>query len=206
MMSRPGISANILERSAPVAAIPSQVSADAQLMERFRQGDREAFAELYRVHHAAVFRFAFYLTNDRDAAGEITQETFIWLIHHPGRFDASRGELAAFLAGVCRKMARRRERSVRRWLSFDNAPQHDGRDSGCSAERAIDANALKRAITMLPMRYREAVVLCDLEDKSYEEAAAQVGCKVGTIRSRLHRGRELLSRKFLPKRRQGNGL
>ncbi len=205
-MSRPGNSSNILERSALVAAIPSNVSSDALVMERFRQGDREAFAELYRTHHTAVFRFAFYLTADRDAAGEITQETFIWLIHHPGRFDASRGELGAFLAGVCRKMARRRERSVRRWLSFDNAPPAEARESASGTERGIDANALRKAIALLPMRYREAVVLCDLEDKSYEEAAADLDCAVGTIRSRLHRGRELLSRKFLPKRRQGNEL
>ncbi len=60
--------ANILEPAAPPAGIAAQVNADASLMERFRDGDREAFAELYRAHHAAIFRFAFYMTADRDAA------------------------------------------------------------------------------------------------------------------------------------------
>ncbi len=187
--------ANILEPAAPPAAIAARVNADASLIDRFRDGDREAFAELYRAHHAAIFRFAFYMTADRDAAAEITQETFVWLVHHPGRFDAARGDLPAFLGGVARKMVRRRHRFAMRWLPFESARHDAGRESG-DVERAMDAQALRQAIARLPVRYREAVVLCDLESKSYDEAAAELGCAVGTIRSRLHRGRELLARKF----------
>ena len=58
----------------------------------------------------------------------------------------------------------------------------------------------RKAIALLPIRYREAIVLCDLESQSYDAAAATLGCAVGTIRSRLHRGRELLARKFQPKK------
>jgi RNA polymerase sigma-70 factor (ECF subfamily) len=183
---------------APAIAVPA--NADACLMGRFRAGERDAFAELYQTHHAGVFRFAFYMTADRDAAAEITQETFVWLIHHAARFDASRGDLAAFLGGVARKMVRRRYRFTRRWLPFESAPSAEARESGSGVEREMDAMALRKAIARLPVRYRVAVVLCDLEDKSYQDAAAELGCAVGTIRSRLHRGRELLARKFLCKK------
>ncbi len=116
-------------------------------------------------------------------------------MHHPGRFDAARGGSAKlFLGGVARKMVRRRHRFAMRWLPFDNARHDAGRAS--DLDRAIDAEALRRAIARLPVGYREAVVLCDLESKRYDEAAAELGCAVGTIRSRLHRGRELLARKF----------
>jgi len=63
-------------------------------------------------------------------------------------------------------------------------------------DEALDAAALRRAIARLPLRYREAVVLCDLESSSYEEAAAALACAVGTVKSRVHRGRELLARKL----------
>ena len=55
---------------------------------------------------------------------------------------------------------------------------------------------MKRAVVALPMRYREAVVLCDLQELSYADAAAAVGCAIGTIRSRLHRGRALLAKRL----------
>ena len=175
---------------------------DLDLVERFRQGDRDAFAELYRVHHPGVFRFALNMTGDRGRAGELTQDVFVWLIHHAGDFDPNRGEMAAFLVGVARKLLQRQERDARRWLPLIEAiirrpvPHVD-------PNRGIDADALRKAIVLLPVKYREAVVLCDLESRNYEEAAAMIGCAVGTIRSRLHRGRELLMRKLHPKTEVG---
>ena len=167
-------------------------SSDGRLMERFRAGDREAFAEMYRIHHAAVLRFALGMTGDRSKAGELTQDVFVWLIHHPGQFHPERGELGAFLGGVARKLLYRRERDERRWLPLAEAAQPRTGDS----TSALDTAALRRAIARLPDHYREAVVLCDLESKSYEEAAALLECAVGTVRSRLHRARELLARKL----------
>jgi RNA polymerase sigma-70 factor, ECF subfamily len=169
------------------------------LWQQFRAGDREAFTALYRAHSPAVFRFALYMTGDRIRAAEITQDAFVWLIHHPDQFDPVRGDLAAFLGGVARKLMRQRERQERRWLPLDEAIDLEIH-SGDEALRALDSGALQRAIALLPERYREAVVLCDLETRSYEEAAALAGCAVGTIRSRLHRARQLLARKLLPKR------
>jgi len=174
---------------------------DGELVERFRAGDREAFAALYRTHFAAVFRFAFYMTGDRTRAGEITQEVFVWLVHHPGDFDARRGDLGAFLGGVARKFVHREERRGRRWLPLDEAETpFAGPDFAGGVEREEEAAQLRKAIAALPAQYREAVVLCDLEGKSYDEAAAAMGCAIGTVRSRLSRARELLARKIQWKR------
>ena len=96
---------------------------------------------------------------------------------------------------MARKLLYHRERGERRWLPLAEAAEPRGDDF----DKEIDAAALRQAIALLPDHYREAVVLCDLEKKSYEEAAALLECAVGTVRSRLHRARELLARKLRPK-------
>jgi RNA polymerase sigma-70 factor (ECF subfamily) len=173
---------------------------DRDLFERFRQGDHDAFTALYRAHSPAVFRFALHLTGDRARATEVTQDVFVWLIRHPSRFNPDRGKLSHFLAGVVRHIVRQRERAERRWLPFTEASPQPVDNS--DPARSVDAEALRRAIASLPLRYREPVVLCDLEGRSYEEAAALLRCAVGTIRSRLHRAHELLARKFQLRRIQ----
>ncbi|MDE3196673.1 MAG: RNA polymerase sigma factor [Acidobacteriota bacterium] len=167
------------------------------LLKRFREGDREAFTAVYRAHRAPVFRFALHMSGDPDRAAEITQEVFVWLIHHPGDYDPERGELGAFLLGVTRKFVLRGREKEKRFVAFDDGFDH------AAPERApeTDTGELRRAIAALPVRYREAVVLCDLGEKSYEEASALLGCPLGTVRSRLHRARELLGKKL--KARQG---
>ena len=163
-----------------------------ELMRRFREGDREAFTTLYRLHHPSVFRFAMHMTADRSQADEITQDVFVWLIHNPTRFDPARGELGAFLLGVTRQFLRKRYEAARRFVPFDE------RFDRAAPEKNADPDTedLKKAILALPPRYREAVVLCDLEGKSYEEASALLECALGTVRSRLHRARALLARKL----------
>jgi RNA polymerase sigma-70 factor (ECF subfamily) len=171
---------------------------DRELVERFRRGDREAFASLYEAHFPSVFRFAFYMTGDRVRAGEVTQEVFVWLVHHAGEFDARRGNLGAFLGGVARKFVHRQQRHDQRWLPL--AESQDGSDFADAMEREQEAARLRSAIASLPVAYREVVVLCDLQGKSYDEAAAVMECAVGTVRSRLHRARELLARKVRGKK------
>jgi RNA polymerase sigma-70 factor (ECF subfamily) len=164
------------------------------LLKRFRAGDREAFTEVYRAHYPAVFRSALHMTADRTKAAEVTQDVFVWLIHHAADYDPERGELGAFLTGVTRKFLQRRRHDEQRWVPFDEAPA-----PRFVAERepdTSDAERLRVAIAALPERYREVVALCDLEGKSYEDAAGALDCAVGTVRSRLHRARGLLARKL----------
>jgi RNA polymerase sigma-70 factor (ECF subfamily) len=173
---------------------------DRDLLRRFCGGDREAFTALYRAHFPAVFRFVLYMTGDRIEAGEITQDVFVWLVHHPGDFDPVRGELPAFLGGVARKMLHRRQQVDRRWLPLQESALGPAGEAETDFVSGIakrqDVEELRRAIAALPERYRQALVLCDLEEKSYQQAAEELGCALGTVRSRLHRARELLARKF----------
>jgi RNA polymerase sigma-70 factor (ECF subfamily) len=166
---------------------------DSELLRRFLAGDRESFAELYRIHSRSVYRFALYLTVNEEKAAELTQDVFVWLVRNPDRYDRERGELGSFLSGVARQILRRRVKEERRWQGLDEkaaAPEKD-----LPAEH--DLARLKRAVAALPLRYREAVVLCELEGKTYQEAAGALECAVGTVRSRLHRARILLTRKFM---------
>jgi RNA polymerase sigma-70 factor (ECF subfamily) len=154
--------------------------------------DRAAFTVLYRVHEPAVFRFVLSMTGDRAIAAEITQDVFVWLIRHPDAFDPARGQLTPFLLGVARKFLLRHTRTDPRLVPLED---HD-RATETSEDDGPPVLALRAAIAALPGRYREVVVLCDLEGLTYEEAAAALGCAVGTVRSRLHRARQFLSRKL----------
>ena len=170
---------------------------DRELLKRFRAGEREAFTLLYRAHHPAVFRFALYMTRDERRATEITQDVFVWLIHHPEEFDPARGTLPAFLGGVARQLLRRKLYEERRWQAFDEDAAEQLEKSGAAEAIGPGESAdLWKAIARLPERYREVVILCDLEEKSCREAADLLGCAVGTVWSRLNRAHELLSRKL----------
>lgn len=189
---------NIVDRyGGTVTAMQAHETADKALIDQFLRGDQDAFTAIYQAHHAAIFRFAFHMTGDTAVAAEIAQDVFVWLMHHAADFDPVRGGLAQFLAGVARKFLQKRRSAERRWLPFkDVLFRFVSREP--SVDRGIDAGTVRTAIAALPLRYREAIVLCDLESRTYEEAAGVLCCAVGTVRSRLHRGRELLARKFQP--------
>ena len=159
--------------------------------------DRESFTALYRTHHPAVFRFALSMSGDRVVAADVTQDVFVWLIHHPDSFDPARGELSSFLIGVARKFLLRHGRNDRRMVPLVEGAHTVSEDQGGAQN---DLEALRAAIAALPPRYREVIVLCDLEGLSYEEVAAAVSCATGTVRSRLHRARQFLARKLESKK------
>jgi RNA polymerase sigma-70 factor, ECF subfamily len=176
---------------------------ESHLIERFRAGDAESFTTLYRRHYAEVIRFAIYMTGEQSKAEELSQEVFVWLAEHANAYDAQFGTLPAFLKGVARNLLRRRWREERRWQSLDGmiVEQPAAKEliaHGREFTAAVDAVILRKAIAKLPLKYREAIVLCDLEGESYEDAAVVMQCPVGTVRSRLHRARLLLAKQFEP--------
>ncbi len=193
----------------PDAKMPEISPGDRDLPARFREGDREAFTPIYKLHSPGVFRFLLHMCGDEMKAAEVTQDVFVWLIHHPGQFDPSRGGLGPFLIGVARRFLLRRWRNERRWIPLEEAGANfEGRSGAGYAQaggvesQVDDAQVvrLREMIAALPARYKEVVVLCDLEGHTYEAAAGILECAVGTIRSRLHRARELLGRKLQSKK------
>jgi RNA polymerase sigma-70 factor, ECF subfamily len=179
---------------------PSKAS-DADLLAAIRAGDGEAFACLFRRWQGPLFRFALRMSGSRAAAEDVTQETFMALIGGSGPgFDPARGTVAAYLHGIARNKVRRllyRERHLLPWLpETGTAGEPLLSDPYAEALHRERMGLVWRALLSLPAVYREALVLCDLQELSYEEASAAIGCPVGTLRSRLNRGRERLARRL----------
>jgi RNA polymerase sigma-70 factor (ECF subfamily) len=174
------------------------------LLKRAVRGDEQAFQVLYQKHQGALYRFALRMTGSPWAAEEIVQDVFLFLIREPQKYQASRGELGAFLYGVTRNRVMKHLERKPREASLDrmnedgsawNEPE-DPLTPMMIAEKSERIEQVREAVLGLPAEFREAVVLCELEELSYEEAAQACGCPVGTIRSRLHRGRALLLAKL----------
>jgi RNA polymerase sigma-70 factor (ECF subfamily) len=178
----------------------AQDPSDRDLMRRTAEGDRTAFAVLYQRHSASVYRFARLMTGSGTAAEDVVQEVFLVVMRDASRFDPGRASLASYLYGIARHHTRRRLLRQRRFVALEAGdPVRDATtdtDPASDAVRAFELRQLRRAIVALPSRYREVLVMCDLQDVSYADAASTLGCALGTIRSRLHRARELLKTKM----------
>lgn len=178
---------------------------DDVLLRRAAKGDEEAFTLLYRRYQAAMYRFALRMTGNTWAAEEIVQDVFMTLMRDPKKYDATRGALGAFLYGVARNRILKHLERLPREIPLEEKNE-DGTGLGIVlqdtstpaiwAERRERMQQVRAAVLDLPPEFREAVVLCELEERSYEEAAQMAGCPIGTIRSRLHRGRALLMAKL----------
>jgi RNA polymerase sigma-70 factor (ECF subfamily) len=166
--------------------------ADARLLAAIVVGVEQAFVELYRRRHRDVYRFAFAMARSRSFAQDVTQEVFLNVLENARRFDSAKGSVRGWLFGCARYVTLDRLRLERRWtdsLPADGAAT-DGDERLLADQRA---ERLHGAIARLPVEYREALVLYELQELTYAETAAVLECPVGTVRSRLHRARALLA-------------
>lgn len=168
---------------------------DQDLLRRMLAGDEGAFTALYRRRQGAVYRFVLQMTGSVVIAEDVAQEVFMALIEHGERFDESKGSLASFLYGIARNMVLRR---LERDRGIEPVSDHFSTDEDVLADltRRETIDHVRRAVLSLPETYREVVVLCDLQDVSYQDAADALDCPVGTVRSRLNRGRAMLAQKL----------
>lgn len=176
---------------------------DEDLLRRLAAGDEESFRQFYHRHQAAIYRFALHMTGRADAAEEVVQEAFMTLIREAGKFDAKRGAPQGFLYGIARNHVRRlleRERRYEPLLDDENLPENENARAGSPDGHLLDRLTreeivlqVRGALERLPLHYREAVTLCDLQEHDYASAAAILDCPIGTVRSRLARGREMLA-------------
>jgi RNA polymerase sigma-70 factor (ECF subfamily) len=174
----------------------------AALITLARRGDAVAFSRLFAGFERPIFRYAAHMCG-RDAADDVVQETFLAMLTGHGTYDASKGTVGNYLFGIARHFVLKRL-SGREVASFDLDERDeetawvDGRPTVLdSLTRAETIQTVRAAIATLPAAYREAVVLCELQEMSYLDAAAIAECPVGTIRSRLHRAKALLSEKLV---------
>lgn len=177
---------------------------DSELLRLSLAGDESAFVALYERLKGPIFRYAFYMTNSNAAAEEVTQEVFFTLLQVGSRYKKTRGDVAAFAFGIARnlvKRARRREQAYEQLPNPDALEKLPGNCTGPETltSELVQTERLERvqsAIASLPDHYRQVIVICDLCELSYEEAACRLGCAVGTVRSRLSRARALLAEKL----------
>jgi RNA polymerase sigma factor (sigma-70 family) len=164
--------------------------------------------EIVREHSARVYRLAYRLTGNSHDAEDLTQEVFVRVFrslssYTPGTFE---GWLHRITTNLFLDMARRKQRIRFEGLGEDTAQRlRGGEPTPAQAfdERHLDGD-IQAALKALVPEYRAAVVLCDIEGLSYEEIADTLGVKLGTVRSRIHRGRAQL-RTALDHRRPRRG-
>lgn len=182
---------------------------DSTLVQLMLGGDKEAFAELYSRRQRDVYRFALHMSGATDLAEDVTQEVFMVLMRNGSSYDESRGSVNAFLLGIARNYVLRRLKQERSFVLTGESDSDDGSASTAVASASSQLDVLARneeirsmqtAILSLPAHYREVVVLCELQEMSYAEAAGVLGCAIGTLRSRLHRARTMLIEKLRPAR------
>jgi RNA polymerase sigma-70 factor, ECF subfamily len=177
---------------------------DPDVLRRCREGDQAAWRELVAVHGRRVFNLAYRFVGRVDEAEDVTQEIFVKVYRSLDRFRPSAGSFPAWLMTVARNHAidryrRRRDDPLRVAddpAALAAAPAHD--ESPLKVlEREERRQFVHRGLRSLPPALREALILCDLEGLSHEEAAASLEIPVGTVKSRLNRGRLELAKRLL---------
>ncbi|MEM6455258.1 MAG: sigma-70 family RNA polymerase sigma factor [Acidobacteriota bacterium] len=186
---------------------------DAALLAAVRDGDVDAFAQLVDQHKDRLTRYLHRLTGDPAQADEIAQETFVRLHRQRNRVRAE--HLGAYLLRVATNVVRSQQRknAVRRRLhgllraggdearpgidarSFRPPPARTPEDHALAREAQ---DAVRRALDHLDLTYRAPLVLREIEGLGYDEIAKVLGCRPGTVKSRIHRGRARLKAQLAP--------
>lgn len=188
-------------------AVPA---ADAALLSRLKVGDRGAFEELVATYQGLVFDLAYRLLGDREEARDVAQETFLKVFRYVGSFRGESGlktwlyRITVNQASNHRRWWNRRRR--RETFSLDTSPDDTApmserlRSSGASPEQLALVRERERrlmaALETLKHDFRVAVVLRDIQELSYEEIAETLEISVGTVKSRIARGREELRKRL----------
>ncbi|WP_395686756.1 RNA polymerase sigma factor [Caenimonas koreensis] len=186
---------------------PRPLSPCAELVARVAAGDRDALGLVYRAEAGEIYRFALAMCGNPAWSADATQDAFIELAEGAGAYDPARGPLRAWLCGIARHRQLARWRESVPSLEFDVADDDEAHERNGDTHvpapevelaRSQDTAALWRAIRELPLGFREAIVLVDLQERPYAEAAQIAGVELNTLRTRVHRGRQRLAQALAP--------
>jgi RNA polymerase sigma-70 factor (ECF subfamily) len=176
---------------------------DAELMARVSAGDHDAFAAIVDRYRDSLVNYLSHMTGSRDRAEEHAQAAFVRLYESAPRY-REEGKLAPYLFRIATNLARgeamrSRVRDVLLLRFWSGETSTTDRESPLAeVERLQLQRDVAAALESLPMAYRAAVVLREVEGWSYQEIAASLGCSEGTVKSRIARGREELRKRLLP--------
>ncbi len=178
-------------------------ASEAELMARTREGDEDAFALIVDRYKDRVVNYLCRLTGDRDRAEDTAQETFLRLYRNTAAY-REEGHLAAFIFRIATNLVRSEERRNRRWRLFRaTVPAGENGNGGPPSPQARllqqeAAEQLGAAIGELPLKFRAPLVLREIEGLSYQAIAEATGCREGTVKSRINRGRHQLRERLEP--------
>jgi RNA polymerase sigma-70 factor (ECF subfamily) len=180
-------------------------TADHELLRQTHAGRADAFTALYRRHQGPLYRYALMRCGAPEMAADVVQEAFMGLLTQRFGFDPLRGQLQHFLFGVARNLILKGEEARRRQVALPE-PGEDGEpdpDVPCEGAEPLArllgieaAEEVRRALALLPAHYRDVVILFELHELSYQEIAAICQVDIGTVRSRLSRGRAALAKRL----------
>jgi len=173
------------------------------LIKKAIRGDANAFAEVYQRLRDSIYSFAFRMLADEAAAEDITQETFMFLIENPTKFDPERGALHPFLCGVARNLVlhhlRKRESRHEDIGEFDEFIEIE---SGLNPLEILLESELSdfvnECVVSLPEAQREVIILREMQGFTYEEIAKITNADLNLVKVRLHRARKNLAEKLAP--------
>ncbi len=164
----------------------------------YRESETLDPERVFDEHHRSVYRFLYRLTGRGDLAEDITQECFLAVLHHPGRWDAARGSIRTYLFSIARNLASKHYRACHDEVPSDPEELFSIPDVRSDQELAV---VVAQAVSQLPDLQREALLLFEYEGFALVEIAEIVGADTGTVKSRLHRARGRLRRVLAPHRK-----
>lgn len=180
---------------------------DGELLRLMLAGDAGAFAALYERRQAGIYRFALRMSGSETLAEDVTQDVFLTLMRDGAQYDESRGSLTTYLYAVTRNRVLRLLARDKIFVPMETDEDNSWEDNFAATDdpladlsRRETVESVRQAVLALPLHYRELVILCYLQETTYEDAARITGCALGTVRSRLSRGRALLVEKLRAQR------
>ena len=180
---------------------------DRELMTRMQSGDRGAFADLIDRHKNMLVNYLTRLTGCRDRAEEYAQEAFLRLYQSVSRY-REQGQMLPYLYRIATNLVRSDERKKQRWRVLSSVFSRNGRHVEPSPQSQLLTAEIKEqvhmALSSLPAHYRAPLILREIEEWSYQDIAKAVGCREGTVKSRINRGRSQL-RELLEPYMNGGG-
>lgn len=181
----------------------SATTSDTELLRQMRGGAAESFAALYRRHQGPLYRFALLRSGSAATAADVVQETFMGLMTGRFAFDPLRGQLPHFLFGVARNLILKLEEPRQRHLPYAAGDDEDEPEIADEAAGPLArvlgneaAEEVRRALALLAPHYRDAVILYEMHELSYADIADICQVDIGTVRSRLSRGRAALAKRL----------
>jgi RNA polymerase sigma-70 factor, ECF subfamily len=179
---------------------------DQELLAAAARGDQAAFSRLYQRYRNRVYGFAYRMLGTQEAAEDVTHEAFLLLIRQPERYQAARGSLLTFLCAVARNHIFQHLRRQGRYAPEQIETSCERNEAGARSpfdplsdllERELAA-LVEAALARLPATQREAIVLREYQELSYEEIAAVIGADTKVVKARLYRARQTLAKWLAP--------